>query len=127
MWTPVYLPNQLSSPTIVDLIMHKMHAALQFQGEVTSNLVSNINQSVFIDTSSSPSVDDLPDLSHIINSIEFTKMEVCIALSSGDPNKASDIDDILPRILQLCDDALYKPLYNLLTISLRYMVLFTPN
>ena len=55
-------------------------------------------------------------------------MEVYEALSSLDPNKASGIDDIPPRILQLiklCADALYRPLYNLFTISLRYGIIPT--
>ena len=37
-----------------------------------------------------------------------------------DPNKASGIDDIPPRILQLCADALYRPLHYLFNMSLRY-------
>ena len=52
-------------------------------------------------------------------------MEVYDALSSLDPNKASGIDDIPPRVLRLCADALYRPLYNLFTISLRYGIVPT--
>ena len=52
-------------------------------------------------------------------------MEVYDALSSLDPNKASGIDDIPPRILRLCADALYRLLYNLFTISLRYGIVPT--
>ena len=47
-------------------------------------------------------------------------MEVYEVLSLLNPNKASGIDDIPPRILRLCADVLYRPLYNLFTISLRY-------
>ena len=64
-----------------------------------AGLFNQYFHSVFINTSSSPSIDDLPDLSHTINSVEFTEMEVYDALSSLDPNKASGIDDIPPRIL----------------------------
>ena len=47
-------------------------------------------------------------------------MEVYDVLISLDPNKASGIDDIPPRILQLCADALYRPLHHLFNMSLRY-------
>ena len=64
-----------------------------------AGLFNQYFHSVFINTSSSPSIDDLPDLSHTVNSVEFTEMEVYDALRSLDPYKASGIDDILPRIL----------------------------
>ena len=51
-------------------------------------------------------------------------MEVYEVLSSLDPNKASGIDDIPPRILRLCADVLYRPLYNLFTIQ-RYGIIPT--
>jgi len=54
-----------------------------------ANLFNHYFHSVFINTSSLPSVDDLPDLSHTINSVEFTEMEVYDVLISLDPNKAS--------------------------------------
>ena len=58
----------------------------------------------------------------MIHQIYFTEMEVykVLDLSLLDPNKASGIDDIPPRILRLCADGLYRSLYNLFTISLRY-------
>ena len=64
-----------------------------------AGLFNQYFHSVFTNTSSSLSIDDLPDLSHTINSVEFTEMEVYDALSSLDPNKACGIDDIPPRIL----------------------------
>ena len=60
-----------------------------------------------------------------MNSVEFTEMEVYEVLSSLDPNKASGIDVIPPRILRLCADVLYRPLYNLFIISLRYGIIPT--
>ena len=54
-----------------------------------AGLFNQYFHSVFIYTSSSLSIDDLPDLSHAINSVEFTEMEVYDALSSLDTNKAS--------------------------------------
>jgi len=44
---------------------------------------------------------------------------------SLDPNKVSGIDDIPPRILQLCADTLYRLLHHLFTISLRYSLIPT--
>ena len=64
-----------------------------------AGLFNQYFHSVFINTSSSPSIDDLPDVSHTINSVEFTEMKVYDTLRSLDPNKASGIDDIPPRIL----------------------------
>ena len=46
-----------------------------------ASLFNQYFYSVFIYTSSSPSTDDLPDLSNIINSVEFTEMEVYIQSS----------------------------------------------
>ena len=45
--------------------------------------------SVFTIASSLPSINDLPDLSYTIDSVEFTEMEVYDALIPLDPNKAS--------------------------------------
>ena len=90
-----------------------------------ASLFNQYFYSVFISTSSSPSIDDLPDLSNTINSVEVTEMEVYEVLSSLDPNNASGIDDILPRILRSCADVLYRPLYNLFTTLLRYGIIPT--
>ena len=43
-------------------------------------------------------------------------MEVYDALISLDLNKASGIDDISPRILQSCAEALFRPFHHLFTI-----------
>jgi len=90
-----------------------------------ANLFNHYFHSVFTNTSSLPSIDDLPDLSHTINSVEFTEMEVYNVLISLDPNKASGIDDIPPRLLHSCADALCRPLHHLFTISLRYSLIPT--
>ena len=116
-----YIRNITKSRSIPSTV-HFDSLTANFDSEKAS-LFNQYFYSVFITTSSSPSIDDLPGLSNTINSVEFTEMEVYEVLSSLDPNKASGIDDIPPRILRLCADVLYRPLYNLFTISLRYGII----
>ena len=90
-----------------------------------ANLFNHYFHSVFTNTSSLPSINDLPDLSYTINSVEFTEMEVYDVLISLDSNKESGIDDISPRILQSCAEVLFRPFHHLFIISLRYGLIST--
>ena len=76
--------------------------------------------SVFSGSSSLPSTDDLPEISHSLNAIEFTETEVFQVLTTLDPNKASGIDSISPRILQTCATALYKLPVHIVTEKWSY-------
>ena len=84
-----------------------------------ANLFNCYFHLVFSGSSSLPSTDDLPEFSHSLNAIEFTETEVFQVLTTLDPNKASGIVSISPRILQTCALALYKLFHYLFTLSLR--------
>ena len=52
------------------------------------------------------------------SSLVFTEAEVCNALISLDPNKATGIDEIGPKILKYCALSLFHPLCYLFNLSL---------
>ena len=58
-----------------------------------------------------------------MNLLAFTEEEVYSVLSQLDPNKATGIDSISPKILKYCAPSLTHPLYHLFNLSLAFGVI----
>ena len=61
--------------------------------------------------------------SSCIENITISEYEVFEPLSALDPNKATGIDNINPKILKYCAPALFLPIHHLFSLTLVYQLL----
>ena len=87
-----------------------------------ANLFNHYFYSVFHSPSKLPDIDELPTISDSLHAINITITNVYEALISLNIDKSTGIDDISPRVLQSCAEALCEPLHHLFSLSLRYAI-----
>ena len=87
-----------------------------------ANLFNHYFHSVFHSPSNLPDIDELPIIVDSLHAINITVADVYEALVSLNIEKSAGIDDISPRVLQSCAEALCEPLHYLFSLSLRYAV-----
>ena len=87
-----------------------------------ANLFNHYFYSVFHSPSKLPDIDELPTIADSLHAINITVTNVYEALISLNIDKSTGIDDISPRVLQSCAEALCEPLHHLFSLSLRYAI-----
>ena len=87
-----------------------------------ANLFNCYFYSVFHSPSDLSVIDELPNIANSLHAINITVVDVYEALISLDINKSAGFDDISPKVLQSCAEALCEPLHHLFTLSLRYAI-----
>ena len=70
-----------------------------------------------------PPIDQLPPVAPLLSDISLTTSDVHSELTKLDPSKSMGIDNIGPKILKYCADALYLPIHHLFCLSLSYQSL----
>ncbi len=65
-----------------------------------------------------PPMGELPSPMHLCSNIVFSEEDVFKALTSLDPSKAKGYDNISPKILKYCAQALYQPISHLFRLSI---------
>ena len=90
--------------------------AVTLQGQIF--LTNTLIYSVFTPHSLSADYTNTTPLPSGINTIVFSEDEVYSALNQLDPNKATGIDTISPKILKHCALSLTRPLCHLFNLSL---------
>jgi len=83
-----------------------------------ANLFNQYFYSVFTPPSTTLRHTNITSHPNEINSLVFTEEEVFSVLSQLDPNKATGIDSISPKILKYCAASLTHPLCHLFNLSL---------
>ena len=83
-----------------------------------ANLFNQYFYSVFTPSSTVPVPTIATSYISEINTLVFNEDEVYSALSQLDPNKATGIDKISPRVLKHCASSLTRPLCHLFNLSL---------
>jgi len=87
-----------------------------------ANAFNEYFYSVFTQSSFTlPDVSELPSVPDSLSNISFTLDDIYQALLSLQPNKASGLDNIGPRIIKNCADSLVEPLHHLFSLSLNCM------
>ena len=87
-----------------------------------ANLFNLYFHSVFHNPSCLPNIDELPDIAGSLQAIVISVFDVYEALISLDIDKSSGINNIGPRVLHSCAEALCVPLHHLFSLSLYYAI-----
>ena len=61
-----------------------------------------------------PAIDELPDIANSLCAINITAIDVYEALISLDISKSACFDNISPKVLQSCAEALCEPIHHLI-------------
>ena len=111
-----YIRNFTKSATIPPTVHLDATSA---NSDITrANLFNQYFYSVFTPSSTVPVPTIATSYISEINTLVFNEDEVYSALSQLDPNKATGIDTISPRVLKDCASSLTRPLCHLFNLSL---------